>query len=94
MLHRGVDGEHIELVHLAKLGHEGRGRRHIAHFPAGDMVGLAKAGDDEGARSQAGEARGTLVQLAVKHHVLIDLVADQEHVGGGQQFLQAQHVLR
>ena len=94
MLHRGVDGEHIELVHLAELGAQGCGRRHIAHFPAGHMVGFTKARHDEGTRRQAGVARCALVRHAVEHHVLIDLVADQQDVGWCQQLLQAQHFLR
>ena len=56
------------------------------------MVGLAEAGDDEGARRQAGKARSALVLAAVVDHVLVDLVADQQHVGGRQQFLQLQHL--
>jgi hypothetical protein len=65
------------------------GRRgHGAHLPAGDVVGLAEAGHDEGARRQAWVARGALVRLAVEHHVLVHLVADQQHVGGRQQLGQ------
>ena len=71
----------------------GCGRRHIADLPAGHVVGLAETGDDEGARGQAREARRALVLLAVEHHVLVDLVADQQHVGGRQQVLQPQHLL-
>ena len=94
VLHRGVDGEDVELVHLAELGRERGGRGHIADFPAGDVVSLAKAADDEGTRRQAGKAHGAVVhgaQGGVKHHVFVDLVADEQHVGGRQQGLQAQH---
>ena len=37
-LRRGVHGEHIELVHLAKFGHQyGRGD-HVANLPAGELA--------------------------------------------------------
>ena len=88
MLHRRVDGEHVELVHLAELGRQRRWRRHVADLPAGDVVGLAEAGDDRGARRQAGK-RARSGALAVEHHVLVDLVADHEHVGRRQQVLPA-----
>ena len=55
------------------------------------MVGFAKAADHKCACSQTRKACGAFVLLAVKHHVLIHLVADQQHVGGGQNLLQAQH---
>jgi hypothetical protein len=88
VLHGRVDGEHIELVHLAELGRQRRRRGHVAHLPAGDVVGLAEAGHDEGARRQRRESARRSGALAVKHHVLVDLVADQQHVGGRQQLLQ------
>ena len=91
VLHRRVDREHVELVHLAELGAQRSRRRHVADLPAGHVVGLAKAADDEGARRQAGKACRALVRCAVEHHVLIHLVADQQDVGGRQQFLQRQH---
>ncbi|MEY3475557.1 MAG: transporter heme permease [Pseudomonadota bacterium] len=92
MLHRRVDGEHVELVHLAELGAHRCGGGHVAHLPAGHVVGLAEARDDEGARRQPREARRALMLLAIEHHVLVHLVADQQHVGGCQDVLQAQHV--
>ena len=87
MLHRGVDGEHIELVHLAKLRHERCGRCDKADLPAGNVVGLAKAGDDDAARCQTGITGGTFVLHAVKHHVLVHLVADHKNTRGRQQVL-------
>jgi hypothetical protein len=48
------------------------------------MVGLAKAGDDEGACGQARVARRAVLGT-VEDHVLVHLVADQQHIGGGQQ---------
>ena len=92
MLHRGVHGKHIELVHLAKLGRECRRSRDKAHFPAGHVVSLSKARHNERALSQAGVAGGAFVRGAVKHHVLIHLVAHHPHIGGRQQGLQGQHV--
>jgi hypothetical protein len=88
VLHGRVDGEHVELVHLAELGRQRRRRGHVADLPAGDVVGLAEARDDEGARASPGSAPRSGA-LAVEHHVLVDLVADQQHVGGRQQLLQA-----
>ena len=91
VLHRCVDGEDVELVHFAELSRERGGGGHVADFPAGDVVGLAEAADDEGARCQAGKAHRAVVhgaQGGVKHHVFIDLVADEQHVGGCQQGLQ------
>ena len=93
VLHRRVDSEHVELVHFAELGGQRRWRDHGTDFPAGDVVGLAEAADDEGAGRQARKARGALVQLAIKDHVLIHLVADQQHLGRCQQRFQLSHVL-
>ena len=60
------------------------------------MVGFAKAADDEGPRRQAGETGRALVDRVlrggVEHHVLVDLVADEQDVGGVQNLLQTQHV--
>ena len=92
VLYRRVDGEDIELMHLAKFGAQRRGRRHRANLPAGHVVGLAKTRDNEGACGQAGEAGHAQVLPSVVHHVLVDLVADDEDVGRRQQLLQAQHV--
>ena len=64
----------------------------MADFPAGDVEGLAKAADDDAARCQCRVARRAGMWLAVKHHMLIDLVADDDDVGAMQQLLQAQHV--
>ena len=94
VLHRCVDGEDVELVHFAELSRERGGGGHVADFPAGDVVGFAEAADDERARRQAGKAHRAVVhgaQGGVKHHVFIDLVADEQHVGGCQQGLQSQH---
>ena len=57
------------------------------------MVGFAKAGDDECACSQALKLGGAPVLKRGVHHVFINLVADQHHVGGGQDLLQRLHVL-
>ena len=91
VLHRCVDGEHIELVHLAEFGREWGGGGNRTHLPAGHMVGLAKAGDDEGARGQAFELGSAPVLHGCIHHVLVHLVRDQQHIGRVQDVLQAQH---
>jgi hypothetical protein len=38
--------------------------------------------------ARPGKRAALVVLLAVEHHVFVDLVADQQHVGGRQQFLQ------
>ena len=92
-LHGSVDGEDVELVDLAEFRRQcGRGG-HGAHLPAGDVKGLAEAGDDQAAGGQLRVPGNTLVRLAVEDHVLIHLVAEQQHVGGGQQRLQLLHLL-
>ena len=55
------------------------------------MVGLAKAGDDEGALGQARVAGAAQMLGAVEDHVLVDLVADQQHIGGCQQGFELAH---
>ena len=92
VLHRCVDREHVELVHFAELGRHRCRRRHETDFPARDVVGFAETGDDKGARRQARETRRAVVLLAVEHHVFVDLVADQQHIGRRQKVLQLQHV--
>jgi len=93
MLHGRVDGEHHELVHLAQLGGVVGGGGHGANFPTGHMVGFAKAGDDECACGQAHKLGCAPVLQWRIDHVFIDLVADQHHVGGGQDLLQGQHFI-
>ncbi len=66
----------------------------MADLPAGDMVGLAEARDDVGARRELGVGRDAGMRAAVVDHVLVDLVADQQHVGRAQQRGQAVEVLR
>ena len=38
----GIDREDVELMHLAKLGHQRPRRQGVADLPAGDVVGLAE----------------------------------------------------
>jgi hypothetical protein len=57
-------------VDLAELGHEFSRRGHGADLPAGDVIGLAEAGDDEGACRQAGKACRTLVLASVQRVAL------------------------
>ena len=90
-LHGRVHREDVELVHLAKLRHQRGGGGHGAHLPAGDVKGLAKAGDDEGALGQARVAGAAQVLGAVVDHVLIHLVADQQHIGGCEQGFELAH---
>ena len=92
-LHGSVDGEDVELMNLAEFRRQcGRGG-HGAHLPAGDVKGLAEAGDDQAAGGQLRIPGDALVRLAVKDHVLVHLVAEQQYVGGGQQRLQLLHLL-
>ena len=56
------------------------------------MEGFAKARHDKSTRRETGKARGALVRLAVKHHVLVNLVADQKHLGRREQRLQRLHI--
>jgi hypothetical protein len=93
VLHGRVDGEHVELVNFAQLRRQRGGRGDVAHLPAGHVEGFAKASDDEAARRQAGVARHAFVPQRGIDHVLVHLVADQQHVGGGQQFVQPAHVV-
>ncbi|EXI92024.1 MAG: hypothetical protein AW12_00901 [Candidatus Accumulibacter sp. BA-94] len=41
-LARRIDREHVELMHLAKLGHQFPRGEGVANLPAGDVVGLAE----------------------------------------------------
>ena len=91
-MHRRVDREYIELMDFTELAHQASWRCHVADFPAGDMVGFAKARNDECAFGQAWVTGGAAVPVAIKHHVFIDFVADQVHIAWGQQGLQSQHV--
>ena len=92
VLHGGVDGEDVELVHLAEFGRQRGGGGDVADLPARHVVGLAEAADDEAARGQAGVARHAFVLQRGVDHVLVHLVADHQHVGGGEQFIQPAHV--
>ena len=87
----GVHGEYVELVHLAELGHEGGGAVAVADFPAGDVVGLAEAGDDQAAGGQLGVAGQGLV-LALEADVLVHLVPQHHDVGVAGQFRQGLQV--
>jgi hypothetical protein len=49
------------------------------------VVGLAEAGDDEGALAQFRMAQRGFVAGAIEHDVLVDLVAEQHDVGAAQQ---------
>ena len=60
VLHRRVDREHVELVDLAEFGRQRRRGGDVADLPAGDVVGLAEARDDEAACRQFGMARRAL----------------------------------
>jgi hypothetical protein len=42
LLQRSGDAEGVELVHLAQLAREHRGRHAVTHAPAGDVQGLAE----------------------------------------------------
>ena len=90
-MHGGVHREHIELVHFAEFGRQGRRCSDGANLPAGDVVGLAKAGDDECPFCQTRVAGAAEVLGAVIDHVLIHLVADQQHIGGGKQGFKLAH---
>ena len=79
-------------MHLAELGGQCPWRGHVAHLPAGHVVSLAETGHHEGPLGQAGKGGSADVCLIVEHHVLVDLVSDQQDVGGGQQGLQLQHL--
>ena len=92
VLHRCVDREHIELVDLAELGRQRRRCGHKADLPARHMVGLAKARHDEAAQRQFWQACDALVRLSIEHHVLVDLVGDDEDVGVAQQLGQGSHL--
>ncbi|MCY1417237.1 hypothetical protein D9M71_327660 [compost metagenome] len=81
------------LVDLAQLGTEGRWRHHITGFPAGDVVGLAKRADHEGARVQRFMGQHAGVLHAVEHQVLVDFVADQIDITLGDQQRQLVQVI-
>ena len=54
-----------EVVQAAQLGRESRRGGHVAHFPARDVEGFAKAANDERAAGQARQARGAFVPQRV-----------------------------
>lgn len=82
--HRRIDGEHIELGVLCEtLWSEARAPCR-ADLPAGHVEGLAKARHDERACSKARKARRALVLCAIKYHVFVHLVTDEQNVGGSQ----------
>ena len=78
-------------MHLAKFRRERGGRSHVAHLPAGDVIGFAEAADNEGAGGKASESRRALVLRTIKHHVLIHLIADEQHLSGRKDLLELEH---
>ena len=84
-LHRMVDGEHVELVDLAKLSHQALRRQTVADLPPRDVVRLAEAGNHERAFAQFGVASHALVADTAEYHVLIDFVANDHNVGAAHQ---------
>ena len=79
-------------MYLAEFGHQGGGGGDVADFPAGHVVGLAEAADDEAARGQARVARDAFVAQRGVDHVFVHLVADDEDTGSSQQLVQPTHV--
>ncbi len=94
MLRGCVNREHVVLVDLAELGHQRGGRGHIANLPARHVIGLAETGDNETALSQLVMPRHAGMAGAVEDHVLVDLVADHQHLGAVEQVGQLAHLGR
>ena len=56
------------------------------------MVRLAEAANNKSTRGKCRVAQGAVVNVAIKDHVLIDLVTDEHDVGGFKQVLKGQHI--
>src|SRR5690606_23429986 len=94
MLGGGEGAEDVVLVDLAQFGRQRRWGDAIADLPAGAVVGLAEAGDDEGALAQGRVTQGGFVAGAVEDDVFVHLVGEQPDAGAFQQFLQLADVVR
>jgi len=87
-LQRGYATEVDVLMHLAQFSRQGRWRDHVAGFPAGDMVGLAKGADHERTQVQLFMGQHAHVGHAVEYQVFVDLIADQVDIAVADQFGQ------
>ncbi|MNI23995.1 hypothetical protein D3C73_776000 [compost metagenome] len=92
VLRRAETGEGVVLVHLAEFSAHRRRRHRIADLPAGAVVGLAEAGDDEGALAQLRVAQCRFMAAAVVDDVLVHLIGDQVDLRAAQHIGQRLHV--
>ncbi len=80
LLHRGRDGEGIELVHASQFQRQRRGRDAVPDAPAGGVQGLAKREHHEGAWRQFGMRQHRVMLAPVIHDVLVDLIGQHQDV--------------